>query len=106
MGNLYIPKPVPIEARQMPKSYHRNMTALAQEIYSWVEELNGGSYDCFGNVPERGVTIDPGSGYMLIKLPHVEVEVKPGDWICRVNNDFKVVSDEAFRMLFQEFVDA
>lgn len=81
--------------------------SAGMSVYAWLEEALGSRepYDLYegllrgGRVaPARGVTIDPGTGLLvLVDAGHLMC-VRRGDWVVYVSGEgFSVMPDEVFR---------
>lgn len=93
----YRQKPVVVKAMQFAGT-----TPDLHDVYCWVEELVG-SFDVnhiavYPEVPEvhtRGVSIDAGTGQMVIATVYGIIPVREGDWVVCFEDDRLSVWPEA-----------
>lgn len=100
MPKRYTKKPVTIEAMLYGPS-----PAEGMEVYHWVEENTVGSYDTNNPdapVPASGVSIDAGTGCMVIATLEGEMHVSPGDWVIRgIHGEFYPCKPEIFEATYE-----
>jgi hypothetical protein len=93
-------KPVEIEAMQLVGT-----TAEMMSVYHWVEANTQGSYDTNasnGEVPASGVSINAGTGFMVIATLEGEMQANPGDWIIRgVQGEFYPCKPDIFNATYE-----
>jgi len=91
-------KPVVIEARNFSGD-----SAELHSIYQWIEENTQGSFDPHSDViPGSGVSIDPGTGFMLIATLEGVMQVKPGDWVIKgVQGEFYPCKPDIFDQTYE-----
>lgn len=66
-------------------------------IYRWLEDEVGSFSSQASNIPYKGVSVDPKTGFMIIATQGGMVYVVPGDWIVRYpNGDFSKYDQEEF----------
>jgi len=96
----YRKKPVVIEARQLTGT-----AGHMYAVYQWVEGLTQGSYDTndpTAPTPASGVSIDAGTGFMVIATLEGEMQAKPGDWIIRgVQGEFYPCKPDIFAATYE-----
>ena len=89
-------KPVLLEAMQLTGSGPHDI-----EVYQWIENHVGG----FGPVElqgeQKGVSVDPRTGFMLLATPDGVKEAEPGDWIIRgIRGDFHPIKPDVFKATY------
>lgn len=97
---LFKKKPVVIEALQL--------TGDDQDIvvYKWAEAFVGSFDSESPMVPARGVSVDLGTGFMLIATLEGVMQAKPGDWIIRgVAGEFYPCKDDIFRATYEPVME-
>ncbi len=76
-ATMFRKRPVTVEARQLTGN-----TSHDHDVYLWVEKNTQGSFDPYGNeIPASGISIDPGTGQLLIATLEGVMYAKVGDWI-------------------------
>lgn len=99
----FVSKPVQIEAMQL-KGDERDF----HDVYLWVQSHVGSvkpqmDYVDGEPVPAKGVSIDPGTGFMEIWTLEGVMQAKPGDWIIRgLIGEFYPCKDEVFKAKYEE----
>lgn len=95
----YTKRPVTIQAMRLDGG-----PTEAHEVYKWVERNTQGSYDTndpTGEMPASGVSIDAGTGFMVIATLEGEMTAKPGDYIIRgVKGEFYPCKPDVFAMTY------
>ena len=75
-------------------------SAKAMAVYQWIEENTGGSFDVntpTDPIPTSGVSIDAGTGHMVIATKLGIRDVELGDWVVRLTNgEFTTFDDQSF----------
>jgi hypothetical protein len=88
-------RPYTVEAMRFVGS---NVDAIA--VYQWVEENTSGSFDVNSMrdpIPSNGVSIDAGTGQMVVATKTGLMAVELGDWVIKlVNGEFTVMSNRDF----------
>ncbi|MDK9332627.1 hypothetical protein FAM23868_001967 [Propionibacterium freudenreichii] len=102
MNNLYLTRPVTIEARQLDDDMPND-----HDIYLWIEANTQGSFDPLSDeVPISGVSIDPSDGSLMIATPEGVMHARLGDWIIRgVAGEFYACHDVIFRATYEPVED-
>jgi len=94
-------RPVEVEAKQL-----LGIPVNDNDIYMWIEGHVGSFSTMDEEFPEKGVSIDPETGFMLIATPEGVRYAKPGDWIVKnVHGEFYPVAAEIFEQLYEQIVD-
>lgn len=94
-------RPVEIEAMQLAGSNSEYHT-----VYVWVERHVGSFNPLADEFPEKGISIAPDSGYILIATPEGVRYAKPGDWIVKNSHgEFYPVNPDIFAQLYERIVD-
>ena len=85
----------------------RERAAAGMAVYAWLEASLGSRepYDLYEDLfrgdqgaPARGVTIDPGTGLLVLVDAGRLMCVRRGDWVVYVSGEgFSVMPDEVFR---------
>lgn len=77
--------------------------AQMHDVYQWVEQNTQGSFDPdIAELPASGVSIDPGTGFMLIATLEGVMQVKPDDWIIRgVQGEFYPCKPDIFKATYE-----
>ena len=90
-------KPIVIEAMQLVGT-----NAEMHAVYQWVEANTQGSFDPHADMlPASGVSIDPGTGFMLIATLEGVMQAKPGDWIIQgVQGEFYPCKPDIFEATY------
>ncbi|WP_060761597.1 hypothetical protein [Propionibacterium freudenreichii] len=98
MNNLYLTRPVTIEARQLD-----GYAPHDHDIYLWVEANTQGSFDPLSDeIPASGVSIDPSDGSFMIATLEGVMHARLGDWIIRcVAGEFYACRDVIFRATYE-----
>lgn len=96
-------KPVEVEAVQFSEEIS---PAAAMDIYRWVESHIGSVHppcdDHEGDEPVAGVTIDPATGFMVIRTLEGDMAVSAGDWIIRgVAGEFYPCKPDIFEQTYE-----
>ena len=90
-------KPVEIEAMHLVGSngdYHT--------VYCWVEDHVGSFSPMVDELPVKGISIDPETGFMLIATFDGVRYAKPGDWIVKnQHGEFYPLNDDVFKELYE-----
>lgn len=91
-------RPVVIEARQITGS-----TVESFAVYQWVEANTAGSFEPYTTPPPTsGVSIDPGTGNMLIATLEGVMQAAFGDWIIRgVEGEFYPCKPAIFEATYE-----
>lgn len=95
----YTKKPVTIEAMRLAGS-----PARTHAVYQWIEANTQGSFDPDAEqLPMSGVSIDPGTGFLLIATLEGVMQAKPGDYIIRgVQGEFYPCKPDIFEATYEE----
>lgn len=96
---FYRKRPVVIEARQLT-----GVDVLDAEVYRWVERNTQGSFDPWATeIPASGVSVAPGTGFMLIATLEGVMQAKLGDYIIRgIQGEFYPCKPDIFEASYEE----
>ena len=95
---LYSTKPTQLYAMRLT-----GFGASDIDIYRWVESQIGSFDPHLVSNPEKGVAVDPVSGFMMIATPMGKAYAKPGDWVVRgVMGDFKAFKSDVFDATYEK----
>ena len=104
---MFRKRPVVIEARQLAGA-----TSDVHGVYQWIESHTAGSFEPFavlgGDVPapKSGVSIDPGTGELLIATLEGVMRASIGDWIIRgVAGEFYPCKSDIFEATYERVAD-
>ena len=97
-------RPVIINAMQIPTD---GDPSGAIAVYQWIESNTQGSFDPYADMlPGSGVSIDPGTGFMLIATLEGVMQAKPGDWIIQgVQGEFYPCKPDIFAATYERVED-
>ena len=105
--HTYRKKPVTVEARQLVGD-----TAAIHAVYLWIESNTLGSFEPTAVVegrvpcPASGVSIDPGTGELLIATLEGVMRASIGDWIIRgVAGEFYPCRGDIFEATYEGVAD-
>ena len=100
---MFRKRPVTVEARQFAGS-----TGDVLGVYQWIESHTAGSFEPLAVLdgdmpaPESGVSIDPGTGELLIATLEGVMRASIGDWIIRgVAGEFYPCKDSIFTATYE-----
>lgn len=100
---MFRKRPVVIEARQLAGT-----TSDVHGVYQWIESHTAGSFeplavlDGDAPAPESGVSIDPGTGELLIATLEGVMRAGIGDWIIRgVAGEFYPCKESIFTATYE-----
>ena len=104
---MFRKRPVVIEARQLAGA-----TGDVHGVYQWIESHTSGSFEPLavlgGDVPapKSGVSIDPGTGELLIATLEGVMRASIGDWIIRgVAGEFYPCKSDIFEATYERVAD-
>ena len=104
---MFRKRPVVIEARQLAGA-----TSDVHGVYQWIESHTSGSFEPLavlgGDVPapKSGVSIDPGTGELLIATLEGVMRASIGDWIIRgVAGEFYPCKSDIFEATYERVAD-
>ena len=104
---IFRKRPVVIEARQLAGA-----TSDVHGVYQWIESHTSGSFEPLavlgGDVPapKSGVSIDPGTGELLIATLEGVMRASIGDWIIRgVAGEFYPCRGDIFEATYEGVAD-
>lgn len=102
-ATMFRKRPVTVEARQLTGN-----TSHDHDVYLWVEKNTLGSFDPYENeIPASGISIDPGTGQLLIATLEGVMHAKVGDWIIRgVAGEFYPCKPDIFEQTYESAEDA
>ena len=105
---MFRKRPVVIEARQLAGA-----ASDVHGVYQWIESHTSGSFDPLAVLggyvpaPKSGVSIDPGTGELLIATMEGVMRASIGDWIIRgVAGEFYPCKDSIFSAAYEPAYEA
>jgi hypothetical protein len=100
---MTVPQKYQLKPHEIEAALFDGDSAAMMDVYKWVEGETQGSFDPFNVAASgSGVSIDPGTGQMMIATLNGVLYVKKGEWVVKTGDgQFSKYTNDPFQLQFE-----